>query len=84
MFDRVLNIPEYFLNMPEYEGIWTNMAKSTYKAFVLHVPVVIPCELERVITYYNEVYNLRGIKLFQICCFFLGPGCMNLAIPLTT
>ena len=84
MFDRVLNIPEYFLNMPEYEGIWTNMAKSTYKAFVLHVPVVIPCELERAITYYNEVYNLRGIKLFQICCYFLGPGCMNLAIPLTT
>ena len=84
MFDRVLNIPEYFLNMPEYEGIWTNMAKSTYKAFVLHVPVVIPCELERVITYYNEVYNLRGIKLFQICCYFLAPGCMNLAIPLTT
>ena len=84
MFDRVLNIPEYFLNMPEYEGIWTNMAKSTYKAFVLHVPVVIPCELERVITYYNEVYNLRGIKLFQICCYFLGPGCMNLVIPLTT
>ena len=84
MFDRVLNIPEYFLNMPEYEGIWTNMAKSTYKAFVLHVPLVIPCELERVITYYNEVYNLRGIKLFQICCYFLGPGCMNLAIPLTT
>ena len=84
MFDRVLNIPEYFLNMPEYEGIWTNMAKSTYKAFVLHVPVVIPCELERVITYYNEVYNLRGIKLFQICCYFLGPGCMNLAITLTT
>ena len=84
MFDRVLNIPEYFLNMPEYEGIWTNMAKSTYKAFVLHVPVVIPCELERVITYYNEVYNLRGIKLFQICCYFLGSGCMNLAIPLTT
>ena len=84
MFDRVLNIPEYFLNMPEYEGIWTNMAKSTYKAFVLHVPVVIPCELERVITYYNEVYNLRGIKLFQICCYFLGPGWMNLAIPLTT
>ena len=84
MFDRVLNIPEYFLNMPEYEGIWTNMAKSTCKAFVLHVHVVIPCELERVITYYNEVYNLRGIKLFQICCYFLGPGCMNLAIPLTT
>ena len=84
MFDRVLNIPEYFLNMPEYEGIWTNMAKSTYKAFVLHVPVVIPCELERVITYYNEVYNLRDIKLFQICCYFLAPGCMNLAIPLTT
>ena len=84
MFDRVLNIPEYFLNMPEYEGIWTNMAKSTYKAFVLHVPVVIPCELERVITYYNGVYNLRGIKLFQICYYFLGPGCMNLAIPLTT
>ena len=57
-------MPEYFLNMPEYEGIWTNMAKSTCKAFVLDVPVVILCELERVITYFNEVYNLRGIKLF--------------------
>ena len=61
---RVLNMPEYFLNMPEYEGIWTNMAKSTCKAFVLHVPVVIPCELESVVTYFNEDYNLRGIKLF--------------------
>ena len=42
---RVLNIPEYFLDTPEYEEIWTNMAKSTYKACALHVPVVIPCEL---------------------------------------
>ena len=57
-------MPEYFLNMPEYEGIWTNMAKSTCKAFLLHVPVVILCQLERVVTYFNEVYNLRGIKLF--------------------
>ena len=57
-------MPEYFLNMPEYEGIWTNMAKSTCKAFVLHVSVVTTNELERVVTYFNEVYNLRGIKLF--------------------
>ena len=61
---RVLNMPEYFLNMPEYEGILANMAKSACKAFVLHVPVVIPCDLERVVTYFNEVYKLRGIKLF--------------------
>ena len=57
-------MPEYFLNMPEYEGIWTNMAKSTCKTFVLHVPFVIPCELERVVTYFNEDHNLRGIKQF--------------------
>ena len=57
-------MPEYFLNMPEYEGIWTNMAKSTCKAFVLHVSVVTTSKLERVVTYFNEVYNLRGIKLF--------------------
>ena len=41
------------------------MAKSTCKAFALHVPVVIPYELEGVVTYFNEVYNLRGIKLFS-------------------
>ena len=40
------------------------MAKSTSKVFLLHVPVVIPCEFERVVTYFNEVYNLRVIKLF--------------------
>ena len=57
-------MPEYFLNMPEYELICTNMAKSTCKAFVLHVSVVTITELERVVTYFNEVYNLRGIKLF--------------------
>ena len=57
-------MPEYFLNMPENEEIWTNMAKSTCKAFALHVHVVIPCEIERVVTYFNEVYILRGIKLF--------------------
>ena len=58
-------MPGYFQNMPEYEGVWTNMAKSAFKAFVLHVPVVIPCELQRVVTYFNEVYKLRGIKLFS-------------------
>ena len=41
------------------------MAKSAFEAFVLHVPVVIPCELQRVVTYFNEVYKLRGIKLFS-------------------
>ena len=57
-------MPEYFLNMPEYEGVWANMAKSAFKAFVLQVPLVIPCELRRVVTYFNEVYKLRDIKLF--------------------
>ena len=51
--------------MPEYEGVWAHMAKSAFKAFVLHVLVVIPCELQRVVTYFNEVYKLRGIKLFS-------------------
>ena len=57
-------MPEYFLNMPEYEGMLASMAKSACKAFVLHVPVVIPYELERVVTYFKEVDKLRGIKLF--------------------
>ena len=57
-------MPEYLLNMPEYQGVWANMAKSAFKAFVLQVPLVIPCELQRVVTYFNEVYKLRDIKLF--------------------
>ena len=28
-------------------------------AFVLNVPIVIPCLLEHVLTYYNEVYSLK-------------------------
>ena len=28
-------------------------------AFVLHVPIVTPCLVECVVTYFNEVYNLK-------------------------
>ena len=29
-------------------------------AFVLHAPIVIPCVLEHVVTYFKEVYSLKG------------------------
>ena len=44
-------IPKYAwlcLNMPEYAGICANISKYVWLDFVLHVPFIIPCLLERV------------------------------------
>ena len=43
------------LILPEH----VNMPKSTWMAFVLHVPTVIPCLLEYEFTCFNEVYSLK-------------------------
>ena len=47
------------LNMPKYVGICVNMSKYAWVAFVIHVPILIPCLLERVVTYFNEIYSLK-------------------------
>ena len=49
--------------MPEYAEICVNMPKSAWIALVLHVPIVIPSLLERVVTYFNKVYNLKEHKV---------------------
>ena len=56
-----LNMPEKFLDMPNYAWkckymrdyitICLNMSKSDWMAFVLHVPIAIPC--------FNEVDSLK-------------------------
>ena len=50
-----------YLNMPEYAGICVNMPKSAKKAFALHFPAVIPCLLERAITYFNVNTKLEVV-----------------------
>ena len=35
------------------------MPKPAWVAFDLHVSIVIPCLLEQVVTYFNEVYSLK-------------------------
>lgn len=41
------------LNMPECAWICVNMPKSARVVSVLHVPIVTPCLLKRVVTYFN-------------------------------
>ena len=45
--------------MSEYARIYVNMPKSTSIAFVLHVPIVITCLLECMVTYFNEIYSQK-------------------------
>ena len=55
-------IPEYdslCLNMSEFDGLCMNMNKSVSYAFVLHLPIVIPCLLERVFIYFNYSHKKR-------------------------
>ena len=37
-----------------------NMPELAWMALVLHAPIVRPCLLERVVTYFKEVYSLSG------------------------
>ena len=48
------------LNISEYAGLYVNILKSAWISFVLHTPIVILCLLERVITYFNEYFSLKG------------------------
>ena len=47
------------LGMSEYAGICTNVPKSAWIAFVLYFPIVIPCLLEGVVTYFNVYTKLE-------------------------
>ena len=49
------------LNMPEYAEICLCVPKSARMAFVLFV-IVIPCLLERVISYFNVYTKLVNLK----------------------
>ena len=45
--------------MPEYSSIFVNMPKPSWMAFVLSVLTVRSFPLERVFSYFNEVYSLK-------------------------
>ena len=65
---RVLHLPEYALlrldmpgyghasdiclDMSKYAEICVNMPKSAWKVF-LYFPIVIPCQTERALSYFN-------------------------------
>ena len=58
------------LILSEYAAICTNMPKSAWMAFALDFSIVIPCLLERVITYFDvyaklEVLVWRKMRLFS-------------------
>ena len=84
-----MNASDYtwiYLNMSEYAGIRVNMPKSVWMAFALHFSIVIPCLLERLITYFNIYTKLEAIvwrnmglfswkdlkAKFHICCYLWG------------
>ena len=66
-------IPRYIwfcLKIIEYDGICENLPKSTWMAFVLPFPIVIPCLREHVVTYISgcaklEVIVWRNIRLLS-------------------
>ena len=47
------------MNIPENADVCVNMPKSSRMAFVLYFPIVIPCLLERVLTYFNVYTKLE-------------------------
>ena len=47
------------MNIPENADICVNMPKSARMAFVLYFAIVIPCLLERVLTYFNVYTKLE-------------------------
>ena len=59
-----LIVSRYFwtcVDMPEYAGICVTMLKSAWIAFVLRVPTIMPCQLERLD--FKKVYSLKETKL---------------------
>ena len=72
------------LDMFEYAGICVNMPKSAWIAFVLYFPIVIPCLLEGVNTYFNvftklevlvwmkmRLFSWRNTIWFSSCKYFI-------------
>ena len=72
------------LDMSEYAGIWVNVPKFAWIAFVLYIPIVIPCLLEGVITYFNvftklevlvwmkmRLFSWRDSTWFSSCKYFI-------------
>ena len=59
------------LDMSEYANICVNVPKSAWMAFVLYFPVVIPCLLERVATYFNVFIKLEVLIMKEIQNVFL-------------
>ena len=55
---RILNIPEYFLNISEYAKTCVNVTKPLN---VAKFPILNPCILERVVTYFNVYTKLEVI-----------------------
>ena len=57
----VLNMPEYaaewFLNMPEYAKICVWMCLNLPQWLLFYFPIVIPCLLECMVTYFNVYTN---------------------------
>ena len=58
-------------DMLDYARTSVNMSKSAWMAFLLHVPIVIPCLLEYAFTYFREVYSLNEhetvkLKILQL------------------
>ena len=57
------------LGMSEYAGICVNMPKSPLMAFVLYFPIVIPCLLEGVVTYFNVYTKLEVLFWMKMRLF---------------
>ena len=57
------------LDMFEYPGIWVNMPKSAWIAFVLYFPIVVPCLLEGMVTYFNVLTSLEVLVWIKMRLF---------------
>ena len=57
------------LGMCEYAGICVNMPKSAWMAFVLYFPIVMPCLLEGVVTYFNVFTKLEILVWMKMRLF---------------
>ena len=57
------------LDMSEYAGICVNMPKSAWIAFVLYIPIVIPCLFEGVVTYFNVFTKLELLVWMKMRLF---------------
>ena len=69
-YSKVLNWPG-LVNMPEHAGICMNMSKSAWMTFVLLDSLVIPCLLECMVTYFNEVDSLKEYSSWKYLIFFI-------------